>query len=512
MINICFNKIKIGALTSKPFSFSSRSWELTSINTLDILDSFCSNIRVDLRDGNIMRILPFLNENLNEDWISDRIRFSYDGLINLRLHFPQFFYNNKFINISWNEVFHLLFYLLKSIDLSTFISKLNYNFFLGSFLELSNIYSIKTFTYSLNSNTSILNTVTFIDFRSFFFSTISLKTIKQKKLFVLVNLNLRMELPLLNLKIRRQILNYKLLVYYLGLAVNLNYFYEYIGNSILNLILILKGQSWLSFKLFSLNFLILINGYLTKNSNNLSLFLFNILKFVYVYFGKTYLKFLFLDVSSLNLSELGFINNINKVHSKEETSLNANLKNFNLNFFYNSLNLATSVLLSDNTKIITNSFSIYQGAHITDDSMVSDIILPSYTFFEKFGFFLNFSGLLQQSIRCFNFFSLSRSDFLICFIYNTFLIKNTKLTLKLFKIFVNIFFFKVNTSLSLIIMNNSLIKNWVKYCKVSPGLSNIFLENTLFNFQLNDFYQTNIISLNSSSTFLNSLTKKDNFN
>ena len=79
-----YNKIKklilIGALTSKPYAFKTRSWELKNIDTIDLFESVCSNIKVDVRGSEIMRILPVLNEKLNEEWISDKSRFAYDGL------------------------------------------------------------------------------------------------------------------------------------------------------------------------------------------------------------------------------------------------------------------------------------------------------------------------------------------------------------------------------------------------------------------------------------------------
>lgn len=84
IIDLC----PVGALTSKPYAFSARPWELTSTESIDILDSLCSNIRIDYRGLNIMRILPRLNTLVNEEWITDKIRFCYDGVSNNRLVTP----------------------------------------------------------------------------------------------------------------------------------------------------------------------------------------------------------------------------------------------------------------------------------------------------------------------------------------------------------------------------------------------------------------------------------------
>src|SRR3546814_536355 len=77
LIDVC----PVGALTSKPFAFSARSWELKKTQSVDVLDAVGSNIRIDSRGGEVMRVLPRLNEDVNEDWIADKKRFAYDGLL-----------------------------------------------------------------------------------------------------------------------------------------------------------------------------------------------------------------------------------------------------------------------------------------------------------------------------------------------------------------------------------------------------------------------------------------------
>jgi NADH dehydrogenase (ubiquinone) Fe-S protein 1 len=96
IIDLC----PVGALTSKPFAFTSRPWELKSYNSIDVLDSFHSNIRIDIRGTKIMRILPRTNSSINEDWITDKIRFSYDGFRRQRLYDPMIKVSNNFLKIS----------------------------------------------------------------------------------------------------------------------------------------------------------------------------------------------------------------------------------------------------------------------------------------------------------------------------------------------------------------------------------------------------------------------------
>src|SRR4051794_8589355 len=95
----------IGALTSKPYAFSARSWELEKLDFIDFYDGMLSNISVDVRGLSIMRVLPRINESLNEEWISDKIRFSYDAFRRQRLLNPMFknIVSNSFEELTWEE-------------------------------------------------------------------------------------------------------------------------------------------------------------------------------------------------------------------------------------------------------------------------------------------------------------------------------------------------------------------------------------------------------------------------
>ena len=101
MIDIC----PVGALTSKPFAFEARSWELRKTETIDVLDAVGCNIRVDARGSEVMRVLPRLHEDINEEWINDRTRFAYDGLKRQRLDRPFVRRDGKLRQASWPEAF-----------------------------------------------------------------------------------------------------------------------------------------------------------------------------------------------------------------------------------------------------------------------------------------------------------------------------------------------------------------------------------------------------------------------
>ncbi|KAI3451321.1 hypothetical protein Pfo_007986 [Paulownia fortunei] len=100
VIDIC----PVGALTSKPFAFKARNWELKGTETIDVTDAVGSNIRIDSRGPEVMRILPRLNEDINEEWISDKTRFFYDGLKRQRLNDPMIRgADGRFKAVSWRD-------------------------------------------------------------------------------------------------------------------------------------------------------------------------------------------------------------------------------------------------------------------------------------------------------------------------------------------------------------------------------------------------------------------------
>ncbi|MBV9523198.1 MAG: NADH-quinone oxidoreductase subunit G [Alphaproteobacteria bacterium] len=104
IIDLC----PVGALTSKPYAYVARPWELRKTESVDVLDAVGSNIRVDARSGQVMRVLPRLNEAINEEWISDKTRFALDGLTRRRLDRPYLRREGKLVEASWAEAFAVI--------------------------------------------------------------------------------------------------------------------------------------------------------------------------------------------------------------------------------------------------------------------------------------------------------------------------------------------------------------------------------------------------------------------
>ena len=114
MIDIC----PVGALNSKPYEYRARSWELRKTESIDVLDAVGSNIRVDARGPEVLRIVPRLNEDINEEWISDKTRFAYDGLKKRRLDVPMVKRDGKLQVASWREAFEAIASKLDGLDAS----------------------------------------------------------------------------------------------------------------------------------------------------------------------------------------------------------------------------------------------------------------------------------------------------------------------------------------------------------------------------------------------------------
>jgi len=104
IIDLC----PVGALTSKPYAFNARSWELTKTESIDVMDAVGSNIRIDSRGGAVMRVLPVLIEEINEEWIADKTRFACDGLRRQRLDQPYVRRGGKLVPASWSEAFEAI--------------------------------------------------------------------------------------------------------------------------------------------------------------------------------------------------------------------------------------------------------------------------------------------------------------------------------------------------------------------------------------------------------------------
>src|SRR6202020_1351575 len=111
IIDLC----PVGALTSKPYAFVARPWELAKVDSIDVLDAVGANIRIDARGTEVLRILPRVNEDVNEEWLGDKARFALDGLKRRRLDRPWVRENGKLRVAPWPEAFDTIAAKLKPL-------------------------------------------------------------------------------------------------------------------------------------------------------------------------------------------------------------------------------------------------------------------------------------------------------------------------------------------------------------------------------------------------------------
>ena len=196
VIDLC----PVGALTSKPYAFEARPWELKKTETIDVMDAVGSNIRVDTYGWEVKRILPRLNNNINEEWISDKTRYACDGLLKQRLDNPYKRQNGKLVSSSWDEVIDIVCSKIRETD-KKFIAG-----HIGDLESMETINSFKTLLDKMDINN--------YDFREKYFYinpknkinyifNSSIKGIEDSDCIILVGTNPRHEGTMLNAKIRK---------------------------------------------------------------------------------------------------------------------------------------------------------------------------------------------------------------------------------------------------------------------------------------------------------------------
>ena len=378
IIDLC----PVGALVSKPSSFFYRPWEITFINSIDILDSYNSNIKIYFQGTYILKIAARTNNFLNGEWVSDKTRFFFDSLVLQRVVTPLFLSNSlAFISVLWLQFFNFFKVFLINLLLcySIFFLK-NFRILirLGFFLDFESLIDIKCFFKKLGSNfffkyKKVLDSAN--DFRLFYiFKKKSFTLIEEVSSCIILNTNLRIELPIINFKfvnLKKKLFNF----FIFGFLSNFNFITFYLGNNIKFFYHFLEFF-YLNFKIKSKKFLILCG-------DNLFSFIKNIFFFFKSYKKLFLIYFLYLFSSDVNIEELSFFKK-NNFFLKNSNSL--------IDYNIDSHDYQTSSLNSlDKKKII-----FFQGQHGDYSASYSDFILPTKNFIEKSSIYLNLEGWFQK--------------------------------------------------------------------------------------------------------------------
>ena len=376
----------VGALTSKPYVFEARPWELKKTETIDVMDAIGSNIRVDTYDWEVKRVLPIINEDINEEWISDKTRYACDGLLNQRLDTPFIKYNGKFEKASWEEVYKII----KSKFENT--SKEKICGFVGDLTNMETSYIFKEFferTLNIqNYDTRHDNRFLDISSRENYLFNSSINGIEESDLIFLIGANPRYEATIVNARIRKSYVNNNTKIISLNDVGDLTYPYENLDGTTKVLKDIFEGKHEVSHKIKNANKPIIIIGE-SLFSLKSSKYLFNLIK---QFLNKNEklksdfnsLNILSCDASTVGNYDLGLIN--------QEKNVLLDLKDHKFEILY--------LVGQDNLDFVKrDEFVIYQGSHGDRGAEIADIILPGSAYTEQDGYFTNIEGKIQKASK-----------------------------------------------------------------------------------------------------------------
>lgn len=489
VIDLC----PVGALTSHSNAFAYRPWNLKRLNSFDALDSLGSFITVHFFGSNIVKITPRINYNLNLNWISDKVRYMYDGLYKQRILKP--LYVNaagEYCNITWNEVF----YTLKA-DLLSKKSTLNIGCYFGELLNNEIIFTASKFMDIIgNPNKYSIQDKLFInnDFNSNYLFNGKVTSLSNTDMCFIFGSNLKSELPLLNVRLRKQYLATALSIITFGIRTNLMYPTYFFGFKLKTIIKFIEGNNtfckYLSVKK-NPSFLLNLNLFKTESLANLFTIMKERLMSISKNITKNNFNYIYPDIDLYNKLYL----NIQTKY--KDTDLNMldclYLLNVDKNFDY----------FAKNTNL-ANIYTIYQGHHYNKYIDYARMILPVKPYIQELGSFINVQGdilHIDETIKDDNL--AVKNNILVLYSVFTTLFNTLKQNFK--QVIDNNDYDHYNPSCK------SIKDSLVLYNNIK--LQNNYLKNYTINSSLYKFYANDNISLASQlmSNCNKTLVKRSNY-
>jgi len=377
VIDLC----PVGALTSKPYEFHARPWELSKTESVDVMDALGSAIRVDARGREVMRILPRTNEAVNEEWIADKSRFVWDGLKTQRLDQPYVRVDGRLQPASWGEAF-------KAIAAKVSKTKPErIGAIAGDLAAVEEMFALKSLMERLGSRN--------IDCRqdgtklhpkfgraSYLFNA-TVAGIEQADGLMIIGSNPRREAPVLNARIRKRWLKGNFKIGVVGERVDLTYDYTYLGAGPETLAQFvdhapasLDKQIWL-----------IGQGALTRPDGEsiLAMAAKSTLSVGGVKDGWNGFSVLHTAAARVGGLDLGFVPGEGGLSALEMAEPGA------LDVVY--------LLGADEIEVAPGAFVIYQGSHGDRGAHRADVILPGAAYTEKTGTYVNTEGRVQMAMR-----------------------------------------------------------------------------------------------------------------
>jgi NADH-quinone oxidoreductase subunit G len=382
VIDLC----PVGALTSKPYAFEARPWELKKTESIDVMDAVGSNIRVDTYGWEVKRVLPRLNNEINEEWISDKTRYACDGLLKQRLDVPYIKKNNKLVKSTWDEAIELISNKIKSVKPEQIAGHV------GDMASVETIFSFKNLLKKIGSNN--------FDFRekkiyinptnktNYIFNS-SIQKIEESDFILLIGTNPRHEATIVNARIRKAFVKNKTPVYSIGNPGDLTYDYTLLGDDIDDLKNIFDEKSEINKKLKNVKKPIFIIGESVLELKNAKYILEKTKDFLlennFINENWNALNILIQNASTVGAIDLGFYN----IDKNNNFIFFDKLKNKEFKLLYLVGSDAIEIKKSD-------EFIIYQGSHGDKSASIADVILPSTAYTEQDGLFENLEGRIQE--------------------------------------------------------------------------------------------------------------------
>ena len=386
VIDLC----PVGALTSKPYAFEARPWDLKKTESIDVMDAVGSNIRVDTYGWQVKRILPKINEDINDEWISDKTRYACDGLLKQRLDVPYVRENGKLIKTTWTKALAKIIKKIKNTEPEKIAG------IVGPLMDMESMFIFKKlFNNVLNSKNiecrikkTYLNPQDRINY--IFNSTIN--GIEDCDLILLIGTNPRLEATMLNARIRKSHLKNKIKIFSIGNPGDLTYPYKIIGSDTQSIKDIVDNNHEISIQFKSSKKPIVIIGE-SAIKGEAGKFVFESLKNFLI--NKNFIndEWNALNILSQDASRVGAIDlGLYKLREKNNFPILEDLENNKFKLIY--------LLGADDLKFVKkDEFIIYQGTHGDKGAEIADVILPAATYTEKDGHYANLEGRVQKAFK-----------------------------------------------------------------------------------------------------------------
>ena len=462
VIDLC----PVGALTSKPYAFQTRPWELKSIESIDLTDGLGSNIYINFKGSDIFRILPKSNKSLNGNIISDKIRFSYDSLKKNRI--------NKFsIKLEKNSLKQTV--VDEKVLLDNLKNKLSYNnlIIINEELSLENLILLKKISKK-NKNINLRKINASNNSNNFYIKPLnSVKDILSKSIrnCFLISCNIRLENTILNSKIRIKSLTERMFVCGFNNKFNSVFPVKFVNLNVFSILNFISGKT----SLFSNLLISFSNPLVLVNSNYFTIKNVNAIKTL---FQKINNSSILIDIKSFSNSVgVDFIN-IKTLNSND-------LNKKNLNIF--CINLNDDIILRK--KLYNNLKNIiWLNFCKSELAFQSNIVIPIESDFEKQGSFINLEGRTQSIAKVINNGNKKNLNFLLSYLFqnnNSGLFQNNKYLKPLFEIADNSSLF------------DSLNLFFLKKINSKYFMGNLTFFNYSFKSLNEDFYMNNNFTRNS---------------